>query len=199
MKPAKIAVTLLLGVLIVSGLACAGGGTSSEPTPTPTPTTTATVDENTGSFEIYLAINSSAYDFRDNCNDIENVTLQEKPIISTDEIRSYNWSNHCIELTEEGCHHVATALGEPYHSLNPFVVVANGERIYIGSFYSFWAAAISSFLPPPCPIVSIYEPVGCSLCISGESFQSSNTSNESDVRYDSRIYQALKQAGKLIE
>lgn len=44
MKPTKIAVTLLLGVLIVSGLACAGGGKGSEPTPTPTPTPTATVE-----------------------------------------------------------------------------------------------------------------------------------------------------------
>ena len=44
MKPTKIAVTLLLGVLLVSGLACAGGGTGSEPTPTPTPTTTVTVE-----------------------------------------------------------------------------------------------------------------------------------------------------------
>lgn len=44
MKPAKIAVALLLGLLLVSGLACADGGKGSEPTPTPTLTTTATVE-----------------------------------------------------------------------------------------------------------------------------------------------------------
>ena len=51
MKLTKLAVILLLGVMLISGVAC-GGGQGAEPTPTPTPTSTPEhqtyTDENNG-------------------------------------------------------------------------------------------------------------------------------------------------------
>lgn len=70
---------------------------------------------------------------------IPELTLSERPLISEADIISYNWTNHAMKVTPE----TQDRLPEPGASGTPFVVVADGERVYAGVFWTM----LSSFAP----------------------------------------------------
>lgn len=67
--------------------------------------------------------------------DINQLVLERKPIISADDIVSYNQTSHVIELTPEAYTRVQGLFTLPVkvHGI-PFVVCVGEERIYSGAF-----------------------------------------------------------------
>ena len=185
----KLTLAVLLCAVLVSSVGC-GGGQGAEPTPTPTISPSAVPN---GTFEIYLISPAAEVNLTDtNCSKIGDLNLLEEPIISSEDIVSYNWSRQHFEITYEACQYLSGELEKTDTWHNPFVVVANGERIYRGWFVN----ALSSYWPA-CPSIWYLPQGGCNFS-TGFTI-SAGLHENSDLRYDSRIYSALQQAGILIE
>jgi hypothetical protein len=115
--------------------------------------------------------------------------LPEKPFLSVDDIDYYDFSTHYIYLNIDKAS-LFDEVWQRYMS-NSFIVVAGGERCYLGYFHS----PVMSWLPPT-PIIS-YDPEfdfypGDIIHIYDYSIDDSD-----DPRDDPRIEEALSQVGKL--
>lgn len=142
------------------------------------------IDKNTKSknrFEIYLVKNpvtQAAVEIG-----MKNVELQDTPIITDKDIKLYNWFNHSLEINEE----VYDRIPQVHTSGVPFVVVADGERIYLGAFWSSFSS-LSTRLPV---IDTVQKPFSISLGYPQDNKEGC------DPRSDKRIYKALNEIGKL--
>jgi hypothetical protein len=119
---------------------------------------------------------------------VDSVSLFPTPFLTENDLTSYNWSTHSFTARSniDTMFSQLRWLGGKSSGV-PFVVVANGSRIYIGAFW--WAysssipmgAYINTYLPSPY-IIDRWE-----------------LASLPDLRGDERIYSALKSAGILIE
>jgi len=126
---------------------------------------------------------------------LSKLELQDKPLLSVDDIDFYDFSSHCIYLKEERAVHISNIISGlfPTSSDTPFVVVANGERCYLGYFLSM----LSSWLPMT-PIIEGPIEVGLypkDVIHIEQGFTSDRSFK--DVRSDERIKNALLESNKL--
>ncbi|MBK7259511.1 MAG: hypothetical protein IPI01_17245 [Ignavibacteriae bacterium] len=119
---------------------------------------------------------------------LDSLVLSSRPFLTGGDITSYRWSTHEYTVTATVDSQLAALKWVHGHTGGiPFVVVVDGERIYLGAF---WYAYSS--LMPQVPYIDVLlfphrirsAPVG---------------SASEDKRSDPRIYQVLKSAGILIE
>jgi|GEM_PF-2672785 len=206
MRLTKLTLLAMLCAALVAGAGC-GGGQGVEPTPTPTISPSPV---HSGIFEIYLVNTSNLSQV--NYSNLETIPLQEIPLLTETHIISYNWSNHSIKLTDDGCKRFEEAiLPEEYTSQSltvvtynrrAFVIVAYSKRVYSGEIWSSHMIRYSSYFPPYPVIVYATEDWG-------EDFKC-NYSNTIEIACFSPfecaellnsviIYDALQQAGILIE
>ena len=117
--------------------------------------------------------------------DINKIPLEEEPALSEKDIDIYVWKHHIIELAKdsEAKKRLSDFTIKGHKLLQPFVLICNDERIYVGAFVS----ALSSYLPP-CPTIT-YGLEQSSLRI--------GQLTQDDIRSDNRIYKALKSIGKI--
>lgn len=137
------------------------------------------------SFAIYLVKDVSIREAIE--VDIEDLKLVEKPIISDRDLLSYNWQTHELNVEKSLLEKLAASqdlIGRP------FVVVAAGERIYLGAFYSyFMSASLDIPVILTVPIKALTIDLG---------YPSSQLNDQAtDLREDQRIYQALQKVGKI--
>ena len=139
-------------------------------------------------FAIYLLENDSL-----TTKDVEEVKLSKvilrmKPVISFDDIVSYNFENHKVYLDENP----STYFGTDYITLfsenfgKPFVLIVNCERIYLGSFQPL----TSSWLPNT-PYVFSFSVIDDENSFIIHRAPCYDESTFIDVRNDKRIFQAL--------
>lgn len=87
-----------------------------------------------GQFEVFLLSDTTVRVFHYAGTRLEDLPLAESPWITSADIFSYDWETHEIILKPES----AGLMGNFRDPLGgpdiPFVVVANGERIYMGQF-----------------------------------------------------------------
>lgn len=113
---------------------------------------------------------------------IDDIPLEDSPIITEKDITSYVWRDHIIHLTDgkKTSERIQAATTGDRRLLRPFVLVCSGERIYVGAFVSM----LSSFLPS-CPVIRAdMERVSLEI----------KQYAERDLRNDPRIRKALKKA-----
>ena len=137
-------------------------------------------------FAVYLVNGFNAFDAsKMELNDLE---LENKPILVSNQISEYNWYSHEFKLKNNRLEKVL-AKKVPL-SGKPFVVVARGERIYVGAFWT----PLSSLYYPDIPTIS-------SLWITESDVRTYKIEyrGKDDKRGDTRIYQALKSANILNE
>jgi hypothetical protein len=148
------------------------------------------------SFGIYLFAESE--DWRDSASNWMTRALSPRPVISEADILTYNFTNHLMTLTPEAARRIAKFRTQ--RLIEPFAIVANGKRIYQGTFVSalcsqsvalpsitLWGSqqfTIYSNLPPN------------SLCIE-RTYAAQFSQAERDPRSDDRIMQALQMLHKL--
>jgi hypothetical protein len=109
--------------------------------------------------------------------------------MTSDGMTAYSWPHHAFRVTPETLLRLKTLEQRPYMSQGrPFVMVAGGERIYLGAF---WYAYSS--LAPTVPHIQV-APLSLNIARAWAIPEST-----ADVREDPRIYGLLKAAGILEE
>jgi hypothetical protein len=151
-------------------------------------TSSACQDSNDNGFAIYLlSQNVPATELSQ--IDLNRLTLETKPIISNDDIISYEKTNHTIELTQAAYTRVQKIFPIPVNGI-PFVVCAGNERIYAGAFWT----PISSISYDGVVIMQPYNARDTTIQITlgypGPEFFTGK-----DPRADSRIMNALEEDG----
>jgi hypothetical protein len=147
-----------------------------------------------GEFAIYLLADSTMTTGEAMQQPLNSVALSPKPIISIDDIISYKWQDHSFSL-KPGADDELRAVVERRQSVRgiPFVVVAEGDRIY---FAAFWFAYSS--IAPTCPTI-FADFLFIAEDTPSLTIQKPWVGDEPDMRNDPRIYRGLKAAGVLIE
>jgi hypothetical protein len=100
-----------------------------------------TVSEQHGQVGIYFLEDSTLTGSQAAKMDINQLDLKKKPWVSNDDIQFYDYSSHCIYLKGDKSQFFENDTGNffmfsPVVIDKPFVVVANGEKCYVGSFHS---------------------------------------------------------------
>jgi hypothetical protein len=125
--------------------------------------------------------------------DIGELMLQDKPLISGDDIVSYDQSTHTIELTREAYERVQQIFPMPVEVDGiPFVVCVGNERIYTGAFWT----PLSSISYDGVIIMQPFDPNGTTIQIA-LGYPSPEVFTGDDPRDDPRILKALEQSRKL--
>jgi hypothetical protein len=146
-------------------------------------------------FELYLVADSQMGGADMQRYELKDLPLAEEPIITTEDIDNYLWDIHAINLNEEAYKKIFAIFsqGMPMSGV-PFVILAKGERIYAGAFWS-----MASSLPfDGVTILQPFDPAGSPLIISlGYPTQEFYTGQ--DPRSDERLRSALEEAGLLFK
>jgi hypothetical protein len=125
--------------------------------------------------------------------DINQLTLEDKPIISSDDIVSYDQSSHTIELTQGAIDRIRQIFPMPVEVTGiPFVVCVGNERIYSGAFWT----PLSSLSYDGVIIMQPFEPTTRTVQIA-LGYPVPDVFTGTDPRADPRIRKALEQNQKL--
>jgi hypothetical protein len=145
-----------------------------------------------GDFSIYLpAQKMSAVQISK--ADLDTLELEDKPILSIDDIISYSKETHEIELTASAYERIG-GLEVPVTTGIPFVVCVGREPIYSGAFWvsyssmSFYDSVVIDTLP-----ATQHHSIRIQLGYP----ESPELFRGEDRRSDPRILQSLERAGKL--
>jgi len=118
--------------------------------------------------------------------DLDKVTLVEPPLVSERDIIEYDWSFHRVVVSKG----VGDRFPRPNSFGTPFVVVANGQRCYLGGIWTS-VSSVGTHLP------IIDEMDARDDCFEIQLGYPGRWDTLQDPREDSRIYKTLKQLGKL--
>lgn len=144
-------------------------------------------DSNNINFAIYLVKGMKTFDAINTV--LKDIPIDDTPLLTDKDISEYVWIEHKIVLNKEK--RVAKIIEEKIYMKvptdgKPFVVVCNGERIYLGTFWT----CLSSLSAPQCAwIVSDFKDSGY--------LKVDYIFKKGDRRSDKRVYEALKKANKL--
>ncbi|MFN2303619.1 MAG: hypothetical protein ACK2TV_07785 [Anaerolineales bacterium] len=185
----KIPFLFLALTLILS--ACQAQTVESNPTEAEDQSSEISMDAE--AFELYLVADPQITGPDLPFYDLEDLPLDEQPIITTQDLIWYNWEYHSFELKEEIYAQVIALFSQhvPMSGL-PFVLLSNGERIYAGAF---WSPA-SSLHFGGVVIMHPFDPTGGPLSITLGYPDESYFMGE-DPRSDPRLKEALEAVGLL--
>lgn len=128
---------------------------------------------------------------------LDTLRLSKQPILSSSDITSYSWSKHQITYSEDVYKRL---IGFTDLWKKSFIVIAEGKRIYRGLFQSHLDSNASQnpviFLYPREPDMKHILPPA--IYIRRSYFDGEGLETEPDPRSDTRIYNALEEAGILI-
>ncbi len=126
---------------------------------------------------------------------LDNLPLNVMPILTTDDIVSYDWERHGMNLTEDAYFRLLSIFmsGLPSSGV-PFAVKAYEQPVFAGAF---WTPA-SSLSFDGVVILQPFDPSGQTLFITLGYPGESNFTGE-DPRSNPRLQQALEDAGVLVE
>jgi hypothetical protein len=147
----------------------------------------ASTENDNNKFAVYLLAdnNLTTIDVQD--KPINSLEIKASPLISYPDIIKYDTSNCKIYLAKPKKFYTFDTLRILTGIFGkPFVVVANGERIYLGSFYN----PISSWLPNT-PLIALFDIDYSERSIKVSSYNISKGSY--DIMKDIRIIEAPKQ------
>jgi hypothetical protein len=121
---------------------------------------------------------------------IEKLPLSEVPILTTDDLVSYDWERHGMNLTKDAYLKIQSlfAAGMPSSGV-PFVVVAYEQPIYSGAFWSPFSALSFDGIAVMHPL----DPAGQTLYFELGYPNRDNFTGE-DPRSNPRLLQALEDA-----
>jgi len=125
---------------------------------------------------------------------LERIKLENYPLLTEKHIISYDWDTHTITLTKKGIQKI------PYSSKigirgRSFVIVADGERCYLGAFWSSFSS-----ISCPVPVINILRPdapIESGRIQIERAYPSAQFGSGFDPRADERIRKVLKETGKL--
>lgn len=128
---------------------------------------------------------------------LTDLKLEAKPLLTDKDIVTYYWGDHIIQLTPEAFQ-ALQRMREIWHAqgCRPFVVVADGQRCYLGAFSSDLAGSIPK-VPLGCIWTNLPQvPPENAIRIGPISMWDPRRPPEQDTRNDPRLRQALSALGK---
>jgi hypothetical protein len=118
---------------------------------------------------------------------LDSLVINDQSITNINDIVYYQWSDHSVELTKDGFNKFKFTESKIKSTYGlPFIVVANGSKVYLGNIYPYYSSYIHTDLPS----------IGVSPFISLKIERAPDKSIE-DKRNDPRIYIALETNKKL--
>jgi len=149
----------------------------------------------TNSFGIYLTADSEGYP--ECASNWTSRALSPRPLISGADILSYDFANHLMTLTPEAFQRIPPAEARDLYANSPapFVVVVNGERIYMGLFVK--AVSSASFDLPSIISPQIGRTLPPNTVRIGRAYPTDSFGAGADPRSDNRIQRALASLHKL--
>ena len=147
---------------------------------------------NQNSFEIYL-VSGELLDNKN--NDINKLTLEKTPILTLNDIQKYYWDKQVFitqkDLIRERIEQTGSYVG--VYGL-PYVVVVNGERIYMGKFWtglsSVWAYSPSIMVDMAFVDLEQYDLQSDQQLY--VVYWGSGDADTKEIVFDERIYNILK-------
>ena len=126
--------------------------------------------------------------------DLEKVELRDYQLLTEKHIVSYDWDTHTITLTKEGIQRIpaSSLIGVRGRS---FVIVADGERCYLGAFWSSFSS-----ISCPVPVINILKPgapIESGTIQIERAYPTARFGTGADPRFDERIKKVLEETGKL--
>ncbi|WP_077368944.1 hypothetical protein [Anaerosalibacter sp. Marseille-P3206] len=151
----------------------------------------ALIENNSNEFAIYKVLNEIT-DIQ-NCF-LDTLLLEDEAIFTDKDLVSYDWTEHKLLIKSNK---YIDELRKNHLSLShkPFIVVVNGERIYMGVSWSFASSAIA----PSVPTIDWSELFYKQNKNSHNTYtiQIINNDTHGDYRNDKRVYDVLKNLDKL--
>ena len=141
-----------------------------------------------GEFEVFLLKDTSVRVHMYSETHLNDLSLADSPWITASDILSYDWDAHEILFKKKAASLLVQFRNVMSGPDIPFVVVANGERVYMGVFP--WIA--SSYIGPQVPIMLARGEQA------GVRFGSPRWLPSYDPRNDIRIRECLEEAGILV-
>ncbi len=137
-------------------------------------------------FGIYLLLDKSITTSEAKTINLGLLKLQTEPIICLDDIISYDWSTHTIDLQTEAFERFKSldTMNVSTYGL-PFLVLVGNERIYLGNIYPMYSSLYYFDLPT----INVAPFIEMKIEKPSDEFE--------DKRTDSRIYEVLKNNNKL--
>jgi hypothetical protein len=122
---------------------------------------------------------------------LSQIELADQPLITIDDIISYNQETHEIELTADAYERVMElSIRTP---IKAFVVCVDSQPIYWGAFWVSWSSQFFEGVKIMLPLLSSEEHL-IQLTLG---YPATDLYNGEDPRSDPVILQSLEQAGKL--
>jgi hypothetical protein len=191
-------------VLVLALTACSQPVVSPTPvlesTAEPTATSHAAQDQATstppvsespgGGFGVYLVQDDISVGEMLHAN-VAELQLEERPLLSTENLVAYRWETHEMELTPSAAARLARLEPSLLGGL-PFVLCADGEPIYGGALWTSHSSATYPGIVIDVYPASLGQPVPIQL-----GYPSPEWFTGEDLRSDPRIHRALEEAGKL--
>jgi hypothetical protein len=140
------------------------------------------VESTSPRFAIFLILEPSA--------DLNGVELEASPVLTDADIVWYNWRDHTMLLTNRGFSKLPKHVGVRG---KPFVVVADGERCYLGAFWTSMSSL--SYFGPMINVAPIV-PQGKRVTIEW-GYPSAGFGKGKDPRSDPRILKVLAELRKV--
>jgi len=122
----------------------------------------------------------------------EDIPLAKYPLISDRDIESYDWTTHTLTVDRSAIRRIRT----PWVWGTPFVVVADGQPVYVGAFYT---AASSQSCPVPVVVADGVLNRTNTLVIERAYPAATPDWLANDPRSDKRVKNALQALGRLKE
>ena len=149
---------------------------------------TTNTEDRRSAFALYWLANPTIPASQVWSRSVDSLDLAPTPFLTEEDLTSYFWSTHTftarpgIDTLFDGMAHQTGRSGGV-----PFVVVASGSPVYVGSVW--WA--YSSLMPQgPYIMMPAQSPYHIQFDWPSDAF---------DVRFDKRIHDALESAGVLVE
>jgi hypothetical protein len=117
--------------------------------------------------------------------------LATEPLIADEDILSYDWKTHRFEITETAMDRVME-MEVPVSGV-PFAVAVDRQPVYVGAFWVLW----SSLSFDGVVIIPPMEKEATSLVLEAGYPGYPIDETWSDPRPDERIFQVLKESGKI--
>ena len=126
--------------------------------------------------------------------DINQFVLEDQPILSSEDIVSYDQASHTINLTRQGFTRVQQIFSLPVKVAGvPFVVCVGNQRIYAGAFWTPLSSLSYDGIVIMQPMDTTKTTIQIALGYPGQDVFTGN-----DPRADPRILNALEQDKKLM-
>ncbi|KGE16904.1 hypothetical protein [Paenibacillus wynnii] len=170
MISSKIKLFVIMNVMLFLMVGCNHGNKESA------------VDE----FSLYLVSDLSTTEAMS--KKLDDLPLEAIPVLTDKEIRTYNWTEHEFTM-KEGISLEERLEGKVPASGKPFVIVVGNERIYLGSFWSYYSSIFNPDIPK---IPSMWDKRN------GNNIYKIRYGKNQDPRVNAKILNALRGLGKVI-